>query len=433
MEYSSVLDKIHSLNKFGSRPGLDRINMLLEKMGNPQKSLEFLHVAGTNGKGSVCAVASSVLRASGYKTGLFISPFITDFCERIQIDNKPIPKSDLCEIAQYVFSLVDELNKEDIIITEFEFVTAVAFEYFKREGCDIVVLEVGLGGRLDSTNTIDVPVCAVLTSIGLDHTDILGDTVGKIAKEKCGIIKKGARVVSSPQTIEAKLVIEETCKAFGNSLVFSDGAELNINSQSIEGTAFVYKNTEMTLRLLGGHQVENLKTALCALEQLSESGFDKITPTAVKEGVESAVNPARFEVLCKAPFVIIDGAHNPDGMSTFSAAVKEFFTKKKGVLVIGMLGDKDSASSLEYIKDLFGDVYTVPVNNPRAMKSAEMAELAKRYFTSVTTCEDVEEAFLAAFEKTREKDTFMCVCGSLYLAGEIRPCVLEFVKNLQKV
>ncbi len=429
MDYISILDKIHSLNKFGSRPGLDRINMLLEKMGNPQKSLKFMHVAGTNGKGSVCAVASSVLRASGYKTGLFISPFITDFCERIQINNKSIPKETLCEIAGYVFSLVEELNKDDIIITEFEFVTAVAFEYFKRECCDIVVLEVGLGGRLDSTNTIDASECAVLVRIGLDHTDILGDTVEKIAKEKCGIIKSGSRVVSSPQPKEAKVVIEETCKTFGNPLVFSDALELTVVSQSVEGTTFVYKDKEITLHLLGEHQVENLKTALCALSELSCAGFNRITPQSIKEGVESAVNPARFEVLCREPYVIIDGAHNPDGMSTFSAAVRKFFPHKKGVLVISMLKDKDSTSSLEYIRDLFDEVYTVPINNPRAMNSEEMAEIAKTCFDNVTHCENVGDAFKKAFLKAKEKGTHLCVCGSLYLAGEIRPYALEICKK----
>lgn len=431
MDYIYVLDKIHSLNKFGSRPGLDRINMLLEKMGNPQKSLKFMHVAGTNGKGSVCAVASSVLRCSGYKTGLFISPFITDFCERIQINNKPIPREDLCEIAEYVFSFLEELNKNGVIITEFEFVTAVAFEYFKRERCDIVVLEVGLGGRLDSTNTIEKSECAVLARIGLDHTDILGDTVGKIAGEKCGIIRKGSRVVSSPQPEEAKKVIKETCKALESTLVFSDTVVINVLSQSIDGTCVSYMDTEMTLRLLGEHQVENLKTALCALDVLKEAGFANITADKIKEGVESAENPARLEVLCREPYVIIDGAHNPDGMSTFSRAVKNFFPSEKGVLVISMLRDKDSVSSLSCIKDLFEEVYTVPINNPRAMKSEEMAELSKDYFSNVTPCETVEEAFRKAFLKAKEKGTHLCVCGSLYLAGEIRPYALECVKKTQ--
>lgn len=428
MKYKDTLERIHSLNKFGSRPGLDRINMLLERMGNPEKDLKFLHVAGTNGKGSVCAVASSVLRESGYKTGLFISPYITDFCERIQINNEPISHEKLSEVAGYVFSLVDELNKNDIIITEFEFVMAVAFEYFKRERCDIVVLEVGLGGRLDSTNVIDPPLCGAITRIGLDHTDILGDTEEQIAKEKCGIIKKGTRVVSSPQTDNVKRVIEDTCKDLNVPLTFSDSLSLSVLSESIDGTSFVYKDTEMTLPLLGEHQVQNLKTALCALEELKASGFENVTADTIKSGVESAVNPARFEVISKDPYLIIDGAHNPDGMSTFASAVKKYLKKDKGVLIIGMLADKDSRSSLKYIEGLFKDVYTVPINNPRAMTSKEMASLCKEYFDNVTPCENVSQVLIKALQKAKENNTHICVCGSLYLAGEIRPYAIEYTK-----
>lgn len=428
MKYKDTLERIHSLNKFGSRPGLDRINMLLERMGNPEKDLKFLHVAGTNGKGSVCAVASSVLRESGYKTGLFISPYITDFCERIQINNEPISHEKLSEVADYVFSLVDELNKNDIIITEFEFVMAVAFEYFERECCDIVVLEVGLGGRLDSTNVIAPPVCGAITRIGLDHTDILGDTEEQIAKEKCGIIKKGTRVVSSPQTDDVKKVIEDTCKDLNVPLVFSDSLSLSVLSESIDGTSFVYKDTEMTLPLLGEHQVQNLKTTLYALEELKLSGFDNITADSIKPGVESAINPARFEVISSAPHLIIDGAHNPDGMSTFASAVEKYLKKEKGVLIIGMLADKDSRSSLKYIEGLFDDVYTVPINNPRAMTSKEMASLCKEYFANVIPCDNVSQALTKALQKAKEKNTHICVCGSLYLAGEIRPYAIEYTK-----
>lgn len=429
MDYSAALERIHALNKFGSRPGLDRILMLLEKMGNPQDDLHFLHVAGTNGKGSVCALASSVLRASGYKTGLFISPFITDFCERIQINNISIPRDTLAEIAEYVFSYVDELNKDDVIITEFELVTALAFEYFRREGCDIVVLEVGLGGRLDSTNVIKSAVCTVLTRIGLDHTDILGDTIEKIAKEKCGIVKEKTRVVSSPQTDDAKKVIEDTCRAFGSSLVFSDILPLDVICDSIKGTNFRYKGKDITLPLLGGHQMQNLKTALCALESLKSAGYENITADTVKEGVETAKNPARFELVCTDPVVVIDGAHNPDGMNTFSCAVKNYLKTTDGVLIIGMLSDKDSRSSLKYIEGLFEYVYTVPINNPRAMSSRDMAKLCKEYFKNVTPCEDVEQGLKKAFKKAKEKHTHICVCGSLYLAGEIRPYALKYVNR----
>ncbi len=430
MAYKETLERIHSLNKFGSRPGLDRIRKLLELMGNPQDKLRFVHVAGTNGKGSVCAVLSSVLKESGCKTGLFISPYITDFCERIQINNVPVSHSTLCQVADYAFSYVDKLNAEGIIITEFEFVMAVAFECFVREGCQIVVLEVGLGGRLDSTNVIKSPLCCVLTRIGLDHTDILGDTVELIAGEKCGIIKEGTCVVSSPQPKGAKEVVESTCKSLGVPVVFSDSLQLSVLESSMSGTLFEYKGEKMLLPLLGEHQMQNLKTALCALEKLTGK-IENITPHSIKAGVETAVNPARFEVLGENPTVIIDGAHNPDGMSTFAQSVRKFFGSTKGVLVMSMLGDKDSRASLEYIEGLFDEVFTVPINNPRAMKSEEMAELCRGYFPKVTPCEDVEDAFLQGLNRAKEKGVHLCVCGSLYLAGEIRPYALKYCSKAQ--
>lgn len=428
MAYKETLQRIHALNKFGSRPGLDRIRMLLDMMGNPQNNLRFIHVAGTNGKGSVCAVISSALRCAGYKTGLFISPYITSFCERIQINNELIPEEKLCEVADYVFSLVDKLNEKGIIITEFEFVMAVAFEHFLRENCDVVVLEVGLGGRLDSTNVIEPALCSVITKIGLDHTDILGNTIEQIAREKGGIIKKGTKVVSSPQEDEAKKVFEEICKGFDVSLRFSDAMSVEVRNSSISGTEFVYKGEEMMLRLTGEHQIENLKTALCALEEVKDT-LDKIDTDSIKRGVESAVNPARFEIISTEPCVIIDGAHNPDGMKTFAHSIRQYAGDKKGVLVIGMLRDKDCSSSLEYIEGLFGKVYTVPIDNPRAMESADMAKLCSKYFESVEAFEDAEEAFLEALHSAKTQGVHLCVCGSLYLASQIRPIALKLCKE----
>ena len=429
MGYTETLKKIHSLNKFGSRPGLDRMNMLLDMMGNPQNYGEYIHVAGTNGKGSVCALVSSVLRCSGYKTGLFISPYITDFCERIQINNEPIPHNTLEEIAAYVFALVKKLNARDIVITEFEFVTAVAFEYFKREKCDVVVLEVGMGGRLDSTNVIKPPLCAVLTPIGLDHTDILGATVEKIAGEKCGVIKEGTRVVSSPQSLEAEKVIEEACERKNVPLSFAKDVGIKVKSASLKGTLLEYKGQEIVLPFLGFHQLENLTTALTALLCLDRNSLGRITEKAIKEGIESACHPARFEVISENPPIIIDGAHNPDGMSAFGTTVREYFGDEKGVLIIGMLSDKDSKTSLKYISGLFDEVYTVPINNPRAMKPSEMAQLCEKYFEKVSPCESVESAFAQAYARAEEKGMYLCVCGSLYLAGEIRPYALEYTKK----
>ena len=425
MGYKETLEKIHSLCRFGSRPGLDRINMLLEMLGNPQDELEFVHIAGTNGKGSTCQMISSVLRESGYKTGLFISPYITDFTERIQIDNTPIVQDKLVEVAEYVFSFVETLNKDDIIITEFEFVMAVAFEYFKRENTDIVVLETGLGGRLDCTNVIEPPVCTVLTRIGLDHTDILGDTIGKIAGEKCGIIKKGSRVVSSPQVAEAEAVIRRTCEDAEVALEFADESEFCNAEGTLNGNTFEYDGLKLNISLIGEHQLQNAAVALCTLNMLKESGFERICDASIVRGFAAAENPARFEVMSKSPVVILDGAHNEDGMKTFANTIGKFMGDRKGVLLMGMLKDKDSRNSVKLIEGMFDYVYTVTVDNPRTLTACELARICEGHFPNVAAIEDVGMAFDTAFAKALETDSHLCICGSLYLAGQLRPYIKE--------
>ncbi len=425
MGYKETLGKIHSLNRFGSRPGLERINMLLEMLGNPQDELEFVHIAGTNGKGSTSQMISATLKEAGYRTGLFISPYITDFTERIQIDNTPVLQDELVEVAEYVFSKLDILNRKDIIITEFEFVMAVAFEYFKRKHTDIVVLETGLGGRLDCTNVIEPPVCTVLTRIGLDHTDILGDTIEKIAGEKCGIIKKGSRVVSSPQVPEAEAVIRRACEDAGVTLEFADESKFEHIESTLEGTAFEWNGLKLNITLIGEHQLQNASVALCALNVLKECGFDKIDEVSIAEGFAAAENPARFEVMSKSPVVILDGAHNEDGMKTFASTVRNFMGDKKGVLLMGMLKDKDSKSSVKLIEGMFECVYTVAVDNPRTLTEEELAAVCQGYFPNIEAVEDVKRAFDLALEKALETDSYLCICGSLYLAGQLRPYIRE--------
>lgn len=429
MDYTATLERIHSLNKFGSRPGLERVKMLLELMGNPQDSLEFVHVVGTNGKGSVSAMVSSVLRCAGYKTGLFISPYITDFCERMQISNNYISRDYLCDIAQYVFGFVDELNARDIIITEFEFVMCVAFEYFKREACDVVVLEAGLGGLLDCTNVIKSPLCCVITPIGLDHTDILGDTVEKIAQQKCGVIKSGTRCVSAQQTSGAQAVIRETCEKLSVPLSLAHRDNLKSVQSTLEGSSFEYKGKTFMISLVGEHQVDNAATAIEVLEALVAEGFDKIDEDSLRRGLKSAQNPARFEVLGNRPTVILDGAHNPDGMQSLASSVGKYLSDRRGVLIIGMLSDKDSKSSLEYIDGMFEKVYTVPIDNPRALTSSQMAEIARRHFAEVKACDSIKEAFDSAYEDVVHGGGFLCVCGSLYLAGELRSYAIKTIRE----
>lgn len=428
MIYENALEKIHSLLSFGSRPGLDRILTLLDRMGNPQDKLKYIHVAGTNGKGSTCAMLSSVLVASGYKTGLFISPYITDFRERIQINNEMISKETLADAVEATFPLIEKLQSEGIIITEFEYVNALEFYIHAKENCDVVVLETGMGGLLDCTNVIKPPLCSVITTIGLDHTAILGDTIEKIAAQKCGIIKSGSVAATSNQTENAMNVIEQTAERLNVPLIKSESVNINVTSETLEGSDFEYNGRKIHINLAGKHQLENAKTAIAAIESVRQRGLLKITDDDISVGFSKAVNPARFELLSKNPVVILDGAHNPNGIEALKNAVSNFLDGEKITCVMGMLADKDIDSSIKLLDGIFETVYTVPVDNPRAISSEELVQKCKGYFKNVTSFDSAENAFDTAFEEAKKNGGAVLICGSLYLAGEIRPYILEKVK-----
>lgn len=423
MTYSQAVKKINSLLKFGSRPGLDRIETLLDKMGRPQDKAKFVHVAGTNGKGSVCTILSGVLRAAGYKTGLFISPFIIDFRERIQIGGEMIPEQALCEITEAIMPLVEEMAAQDEIITEFELVTAIAFEWYARSRCDIVVLETGLGGLLDCTNVIGTPLASVITSISLDHTAVLGNTLEEIAYQKAGIIKPGGKTVFYPQQEEVNRVIKKAAGEQGSRLYSADKYEPALVSSTVKGTRLNFQGQELSIPLIGAHQVKNAAAALAALAALRDSGLT-IPDTAVKEGFANAFIPARLELMGENPLVLLDGAHNPGGMKALSDAVKTYCKGKNTVCVIGMLRDKDSVTSLSYIKGLFSTVIALSPDNPRAMPAEEFAREAGAYFDMVIPMHDREHAIKRAFELAGE-DGAVVVCGSLYLAAELRPILIR--------
>lgn len=425
MTYQQALEAIHSLDTFGSRPGLDRIKTFLQILGNPQNDLKFIHVAGTNGKGSTCAMISSTLIEGGYKTGLFISPYITDFCERIQINGKLIDHSILAETVSTTFPILLKLREDGCVITEFEYVTALAFLIFKKANCDVVVLEVGLGGLLDSTNVILSPLASVITTIGVDHTNILGNTIEEIAQQKCGIIKENSPVISSKQQESVAKIIEETCCKKSCSLYKSENLHIEIISQSIDGTQFLYKGQTVNLSLVGEHQVENVKTALAVIETISD--HFPVLPTQIATGLAKAVNPARFEVLSKEPLVILDGAHNPNGINALKVAINNFVKTEDNICILGMLSDKDSQSSIKLLSGLFQTVITVPVSNPRTLSSDELTEKCKPYFKEVITQTNVADAFHEGYSLAKSKNSSLIICGSLYLAGEIRPHIIKSV------
>ena len=425
MTYQETIEKIHSLLHLGARPGLDRMLKLLDKIGNPQNKCKFVHIAGTNGKGSVSQMISSVLTEAKFRTGLFISPYITDFRERIQINGEMIPKESLIDAVEYIYPFVEEMDRQGDVITEFEFVNAVAFYYYAKEKCDIVVLETGMGGLLDCTNTIPSPLCSVITPIALDHTAILGDTIEEITNQKCGIIKEKSFTVIGKQThraIERQIV--KYCVEHHNIYHFAEDCKFKVISSTLDGTTVKYKGRKLNLHLAGLHQIENLRTALKTIEVLIDEYFYPITKEDIEYGIAKAKNPARFELLSKNPRVILDGAHNPNGMESFSKSVEEY-TSGKRVLIMGMLKDKDISHSIDFIKGKFQTVITLTVDNPRSMTGEELAEICRDKFPNVITADSPKNAVDIALDLAKKEDCTVMICGSLYLAGEIRPIILE--------
>ncbi len=418
----NAIEKIHSLDAFGSRPGLDRIQRFLDILGNPQDKLKFIHVAGTNGKGSTCRILSSVLVDAGYKTGLFISPYIVDFRERIQINNEMINEEVLEDAVARTFPILEKLRAEDCVITEFEYVTALEFLIHAEAECDVVVLETGMGGLLDCTNVIEPPLCSVITTIGIDHTAVLGSTITEISEQKCGIIKSGSAAVTSNQVPDAMRYIENDCREKGVELHKSSDVAVEVVERSLYGTKLSYNGLELFLPLVGDHQIENAKTALAALEVVKRS-FD-ISDENLVNGFKYTTNPARFEPLSDNPTVILDGAHNPNGVEALVNAVKRYIGTD-GILILGMLADKDSLTSVKLLREVFDTVYTVPVNNPRALSGAQLGEKCRVFFPEVKVFDSAFDAFDEALDRAKTENRPVVIAGSLYLAGEIRPYIIS--------
>ena len=397
MTYNECLNYIHSLGNFTLPATLDRINLCLERLGNPQNNFEAIHIAGTNGKGSVSVMLAKVFETAGKKCGLFISPYIIDFRERIQINGQYISEADLCRLAERVMAT-------NVSLTEFEFITAVAFLYFSEQKIDILVCETGLGGRLDATNSLTRKLAAVITKIGLDHTAILGDTIEQIAGEKCGIIKN-CPVVSNPCQEKAALnVLKKSAK----ELYLPSIKEAVKTSEN----TFIYNNREYTLSLKGDYQIEN---ALTVLETLKAVNSD-IPYNIIYKALASTYFPARMETVSKSPLIVIDGAHNPDGAAALAKELKKY--EGKAVAIIGAMKDKDFETVLETTLPYCKAAITVRVENmPRAESAENLAAAASKYCEAVTA-KDYEAALKLAKEKAGDNPIF--VFGSLYLAADIR-------------
>ena len=420
-----AIERIHEFDRFGMILGLERMNVLLEKLGHPEKNLRVIHVAGTNGKGSVCRYMYEALRENGYKVGLYTSPFIECFNERIQYDGEMISDEELSIYTKMAVEKTEEMVREGLDSpTEFEVVTAVAFLYYAAKQTDFVILEVGLGGTGDSTNVIEKPLISIITSISYDHTDRLGNTLEEIAGEKAGIIKHGVPVVSNVEQPEAAKVIAR--KAYHSEARFYDATKLNygIRRESAFGYEFdmnIYGTdySEVKISMPGRHQVENAKTALTALEVLRKQGIIKVQRDKLYKGFEQARQPGRFEVFEGEPLFVLDGAHNQAGAEALKKAVKDCFPDEKILMVTGMLRDKDIDTILENFCDITDTFIAAEPDNPRKLPAAELAEKLKGKGATVKVAEDAETALKMAAEHECRPRVILCA-GSLYLISAIR-------------
>ena len=426
MNYSETLAWIHGTERFGSRLGLGRMGRLLHRMGDPHLKVPYIHVAGTNGKGSTTTMIASALTAGGFKTGKFISPFILEFRERMQIDSEMIPEETLAALATRLRPIAEEFKAAGDPPTEFELVTVLGLTWFAEAGCDIAVLEVGLGGRLDATNIIPPPLVAVITRIDYDHTAILGDTLAAIAGEKCGILKRGSTVICYPdQEEEALAVIRRRAKEEDDPLICPDRTVLSVLSADLTGSRIVYRGLEIFIPLPGPHQVLNTITAVEALNALSSSRF-ALPPSAIAAGIAAARFPARLELLRQSPPVLVDGAHNPNGGRALCEALKALDLHDL-TAVVGMLRDKDCLPVLRMMAPYCARMIVTTVPNPRSYPAEEFAELARGVCRDITICPDCEEAARLALATAGEHGVL--VFGSLYLASAVRPVMMEALKK----
>lgn len=430
MTLSEAINYYHSLEKFGIMPGLERISLLSERLGSPHKKLKFIHVAGTNGKGSTCTALASVLCNAGYKTGLYTSPYVIDFRERIKLNMKMIEPDDLIFYTERVKNAVGELSSEGVKITEFEAVTAAAFLYYAEKDCDFVVLETGLGGRFDATNIIEEPICSIITSVSFDHIGVLGDTLSKIAFEKCGIIKKGCPVITgSEQPSDVLRVIKSVSSEKEAPLVIRDSHKLfSVISESITGTLVNSAEGELEIPFSGLHQLCNMALVTGAVEVIREKGFP-VSSEAVRKGICSARIPARTEMISRSPLVILDGSHNDGSTAALGEIVKKHLSGKRIIAVMGMMADKDCRRSLSNVVPYFTEVITVTPSNPRSMASEELLEIVKEFSVDGCSYNSPEEGVKAAFSKISSFDA-MVVCGSLYLAGDVRKILTDLCDGL---
>ncbi len=411
--------RIHEYAWTGHKPGLERTRALLAALGNPENSLKFVHITGSNGKGSTAAMLASVLTAAGYRTGLFTSPHLYRFNERFQVNGVPIPDEALARITGRVLTAADTLPEHP---TEFELMTAIGFLWFAESACDIVVLEVGLGGRLDSTNVIPAPEAAVIANIGLEHTAILGSTLAAIAGEKAGILKLGCRAVLYAQSREAEEVVERVCAEKSIPLTTTDPAQLTLLCSSLDGQRFTYRGRgPLLLPLLGEYQLHNAMTVLDTVDALRAKGW-RISEEAIRGGLAAAKWPGRLELVRRRPDLIIDGGHNPQCAQALAASLRRLYGDKKLIFLIGVLADKDWQSMVGAVLPIAKSVVAVRPESERAKDENELAAYVRAQGVPAEAHATIGEALTAALALAGPEDA-VCAWGSLYSVGELRHCL----------
>ena len=415
MTYEQALDYIHSRIHLGSRRGLFRMEALMKKLGNPEKRMKFVHIAGSNGKGSTAAMCESVLRHAGYKTGLFVSPFVFDFRERMQVDCKLVDGQFLADTLESILPALDEMKAEGMECTEFETLTALALVLFERAGVEVVVFEVGIGGLLDSTNVIPAPLCAALTAVSLEHTNILGDTIHDIAVQKCGIIKPGCRAAGYCDLHpDAEAVIRETCARLEVPLTIGDKTALKVLESSDRGSTFTYGGKTWKIALPGLHQVYNALTVLSIVDQLRRGGME-LSDEVVAKGLSEAQFVGRLQVVREEPRCIIDGAHNPGKMDALCAALDSLYPGRPLIAVAGMMARKDwrhTAPQLARRCRIF--IAVRPDESELSLPAEELAEFVHAHCAEVYACDDPEDGARLAVQLSQPEDVLVA-CGSMYL------------------
>ena len=430
MRYEEAMKYITEVGNFGSNYGLERTYKLLEYLSNPEKSLKFIHIAGTNGKGSTTSMITEILMGAGYKVGMYTSPFIEEFEERIQINRNNIPKEKLASLMDEVKAAVDKVIEDGYNHpTEFEIITVLMLLYFKKENIDFGVIEVGLGGTLDSTNVI-TPVLQVITSISFDHTNLLGNTLEEIAGEKAGIIKSGIPTVIYPQKAEALKVIENKCSEMNSKLYIANCDNFkfeNVVNEDRPYQLLKYNNeVDILLPLLGEHQITNLSVAMTSIEVLNNINMTNILLDRIVKSIKNVKWKGRLEVLSKNPYVVIDGAHNIQGIETLSRNIKKYFKYENLYLILGILADKDVQEMIKVIAPMAKKIYAVTPNSIRAELAEDLKREIIKYNENCEAYDDYKEAYLTAINDANEND-FVLASGSLYMIGDMRKIIRELL------